>query len=61
MKTIGKVIACIALLLACLGYTFYNYSRGRIDIRFLIVASAILIFPLFNLVRSLISGLNDKD
>ena len=57
MNSVPKMILTIVLILACLGYTVYNYLQGRAEPAMLVVAFAILGFPLINIVRGLIDAL----
>ncbi len=60
MKKIPEMILTIVLILAVLGYTFYNYSVGKTDATMLIVCAVILGWPLINIVRGLIEALKNK-
>ena len=60
MKTIPKMILTIVMILAALGYTWYNYTIGRTDSTMLIVCVLILGWPLINIVRGLIEELKNK-
>ena len=60
MKKIPEMILTIALILAVLGYTLYNYSVGKTDTTMLIVCVVILGWPLVNIVRGLIDALKNK-
>ena len=52
-----KMLLTVALMLACLGYTFYNYAVGKTELPMLIAACAVLGLPMINIVSSLIEEL----
>ena len=61
MKPIAKIIGTIVLILAVMVYTVYNYSTGRTDFTFFVVAMALLAYPLVGMVNQLIRVLRDGE
>lgn len=61
MKPITKIIGTIVLILAVMVYTVYNYSTGRTDFTFFVVAMALLTYPLVGMVNQLIRVLRDGE
>lgn len=51
MKSMGRLIASVVLILAVMGYSIYNYTTGRIDFNMFVVSMVIMALPLFNMVR----------
>ena len=61
MKSVPKMILCLAVVACCIGYTVYNYVIGRVDQKFLLIAIALQFFPFCNIFRALIQELRNKD
>lgn len=60
MKSLGRLILSVLLILAVMGYTIYNYSTGRTDFSMFLVSMAVLCLPLFNMVRLAIQEWRDN-
>ena len=60
MKSMGRLIGSVALILAVMGYTIYNYMTGRTDFSMFLVSMAVLCLPLFNMVRILFQEWKDS-
>ena len=52
-----KMVLTLLLMLACIGYTFYNFFTGRTEASMLIVACVVLGVPFVNILRVLIGEL----
>ena len=54
MKTVGKVVLLVIMMVIVMGYTTYNYLAGQIDMTMFLVSMLIVGIPLFNMVNILI-------
>jgi len=60
MKPLFQKLLMIALMMAVLGYTFFNYLNGSTNILFLGMACLVIGYPLVHFISSLISDLRDR-
>ena len=61
MKTVGKVVLLVIMMVIVMGYTTYNYLAGQIDMTMFLVSMLIVGIPLFNMVNILIRQWKNKD
>ena len=61
MAALVILIGTIVLILAVMVYTVYNYSTGRTDFTFFVVAMALLAYPLVGMVNQLIRAIRDGE
>ncbi|MBR5126191.1 MAG: hypothetical protein IKU68_05605 [Oscillospiraceae bacterium] len=61
MKTVGKVVLLVIMMVIVMGYTTYNYLAGQIDMTMFLVSMLIVGIPLFNMVNILIRQWKSKD
>ena len=61
MKTVGKVVLLVIMMVMVMGYTTYNYLNGQIDMTMFLVSMLIVGIPLFNMVNILIRQWKRKD
>lgn len=60
MSKKAQLILTIALILAALVYTVYNYITGKTELMMLVVCCLILGWPLMNIIRGLIDELRNN-
>lgn len=60
MKTAGKTIGLIVLMVAVMGYTVFNYTAGKIDMSMFLCSMVIIGIPLFNMVNILLREWKNK-
>ena len=60
MKPIVKIICIIALILAVMAYTIYNYTTGKTDSKMFIVSIGLLGYVLMGMINQLIHHLKNK-
>lgn len=60
MKPIVKKLLTVALMIAVLGYTIFNYIGGKISIPALCIACFIIGYPMINIITSIIGDLRER-
>ena len=60
MKPLYQKMLMIALMMAVLGYTFFNYLSGRTNILFLGTACLVVGYPLIQFISSIIDDLRKR-
>ena len=60
MKPIVKIIGTILLILAVIGYTIFNYTAGKTDLKFFLVAMALLAYVLAGMINQLVQFLKKR-
>ena len=60
MNPIVKIIGTLVLILAVMAYTVFNYFTGKTDMKFFIVAMALLAYVLAGMINQLIQHLKNK-
>ena len=60
MKPIVKIIGTILLILAVIGYTIFNYTVGKTDLKFFLVAMALLAYVLAGMINQLVQFLKNQ-
>ncbi len=58
-ETVKKLLTALVMV-AVLVYTFYNYTTGKTDTTFLVVACLFIGYPLVVIVSSLIQDLKNR-
>lgn len=60
MKPIYKKLLLVALIMAVLGYTIFNYINGKINTMDFMVAGLIMGYPLIQFISSIVSDLRER-
>ena len=60
MKPIVMIIGTILLILAVIGYTIFNYTTGKTDLKFFLVAMALLAYVLAGMINQLVQFLKNQ-
>lgn len=60
MKPLFRKLLMIALMMAVLGYTFFNYLSGKTSIVFLAMACLVIGYSLINFISSIIEDLRGR-
>ena len=59
MKPNTKAILTLLLVAAVIGYTVYNYATGKTELSTFLIFMAILVVPMFNIVKILLGQKED--
>ena len=60
MKPLYQKLLMIALMMAVLGYTFFNYLSGKTSVFFLGAACLVIGYSLINFISSIVEDLRGR-